>query len=222
MILGIDTSGPTVSLAIYVSNEIIAENTLPGARSHLENLLPGLDSMLEPRKLAAKDIQGIAIGLGPGSFTGTRVGIAAARAFAQALAIPILGMSSLDVIAWQAGAGTAHIIAATDARRNEAYRAIYLNTDSGPHRISDYETESARAILEESTMLERVILAGNAYDAYPILNESELITAPRETWEPKAATLCRILGDRLMNGESSELVEITPIYIRPSDAELAC
>lgn len=223
MILGIDTSGPTGSLALSLDDRIVAEGQLVGARSHLENLVPTLVGLLDSINAKVSDIRGIAIGLGPGTFTGTRIGVSTARALCQVLKVPIMGISSLDVIAAQARTEKSYIVVATDARRNEVYRAIYANETTGPKPISQYETRSSQDLMLECHDLgESIFLIGNGLGVYPdLLTQLSFVeSAPADDWEPRAATLCLALGKRMAAGKSAGLDEMVPLYVRPTDAEL--
>lgn len=222
MILGIDTSGPIGSVALMTSDGMLEERSITSERSHLEQLLPLVKDMLRAADVTAADIKGIAVGLGPGTFTGTRIGISTGRALAQTLAIPILGMASLDIIARQIPPQESVMAVAVDARRNEVYRAIYKQANTELDRISEYETRTAIQLIDECRILAPVCLTGNAISAYPELAAKTDIffLAKQDLWMVKASVLCRLLSTRLYAGETSDLADLLPIYVRPSDAEL--
>jgi tRNA threonylcarbamoyl adenosine modification protein YeaZ len=124
LVLGIDTSTPAVSVALVRRGTgVLAESVVVDARRHGELLAQGIRDVLDTAGVTRTDVEGVAVGLGPGPFTGLRVGIVTAATLADALGIPSYGMCSLDAL------GEGARIAVSDARRREVYWARY--DDSG-------------------------------------------------------------------------------------------
>jgi tRNA threonylcarbamoyladenosine biosynthesis protein TsaB len=122
-IVAIETATETIGVAVRTGAGVQAEFVLTGRRRHVESLAPALEHLLAQVGLAAPDLEAIAVDLGPGLFTGLRVGVAAAKGLAQALGLGIVGLSSLEILTSAAGrAGhTGFVLAAIDARRGEVF-----------------------------------------------------------------------------------------------------
>jgi tRNA threonylcarbamoyladenosine biosynthesis protein TsaB len=124
LLLGFDTSTPAVTVALHDGTAVVAERTVVDARRHGELLAPGIAHVLAAAGASASDLTALAVGVGPGPFTGLRVGLMTARALSEALAIPVTGVCSLDILA-AAVTSAEPFVVATDARRKEVYWATY-------------------------------------------------------------------------------------------------
>ena len=127
LLLAFDTSTPAVTVALHDGTAVVAERTIVDGRRHGELLAPGIADVLRVAGASASDMTSIAVGVGPGPFTGLRVGLMTARALSEALGIPVAGVCSLDILAASVNS-TEPFIVATDARRKEVYWATY-NSD---------------------------------------------------------------------------------------------
>lgn len=129
VILAIDTATPAVTAGVVrvddVDVEVLAERVTVGARAHAEQLTPNVVGALADAGLTVDDLDGVVVGCGPGPFTGLRVGMATASAYAHALGLPVRGVCSLDAIAIEIAATAGEILVVTDARRREVYWARY-------------------------------------------------------------------------------------------------
>lgn len=134
LLLAFDTSTPAVTVAVHDGAQVLAARTIVDARRHGELLAPGIAHVLAAVSISASDLTGIAVGVGPGPFTGLRIGLMTARAMGDALAIPVTGVCTLDVLAaavTSAAVMSADVMSvepflvATDARRREVYWATY-------------------------------------------------------------------------------------------------
>ncbi len=124
LLLAFDTSTPAVTVALHDGAQVLVSHTVVDARRHGELLAPGIARVLADASRSASDLTGIAVGVGPGPFTGLRIGLMTARAMGDALNIPVTGVCTLDVIA-AAIASEQPFLVATDARRREVYWATY-------------------------------------------------------------------------------------------------
>jgi tRNA threonylcarbamoyladenosine biosynthesis protein TsaB len=127
LLLAFDTATPAVTVALHDGAAVLAERTVVDARRHGELLAPGIAHVLAVAGASASDLTGIAVGVGPGPFTGLRVGLVTARALGDALSIPVAGVCTLDILAVTAAAvvSAERFVIATDARRREVYWATY-------------------------------------------------------------------------------------------------
>ena len=139
LLLAIDTSTTAITVGLHDGSSVVAERTTLDARAHAEHLAPGIRSALASVDATPEDVTDVVVGIGPGPFTGLRVGIVTGRTFGFALGLPVRGVTSLDAIAheaWLQGR-RGDLLVATDARRKEVYAAAYALADTGATRASD-------------------------------------------------------------------------------------
>ena len=139
IVLGIETSTPQTSIALGTETEILAKVSIAG-RARQEVVAPALDQLLRWTDLDLSKVGGIAVGIGPGLFTGLRVGVETAKTLAQVLHVPIVGITSLDALAYAVRTSHKRIAAVIDGRRGEVFFAVYRSVPGGVVR----ETEHGR------------------------------------------------------------------------------
>jgi len=193
--LGIDTSTPTVSVAL-VRPELVARRDVHANNAHGEVLAALVDEVLRAARVAPADVGAIGVGLGPGPFTGLRVGIVTAAAMADALGVPAYGMCSLDTIRDSSTEGEPYAVM-TDARRRQVYWAVY---DEEGTRIEGPEINAPDELSEHLRGRVRRII-GPASDVV--------------RW-PDAGTIAAHARDCAMRAEAQ--TALTPMYLRRPDA----
>lgn len=142
LMLAIDTSTPAVTVALHDGRRPLAESTTVDARRHTELVAAAIDSVLAQAHRDVEQLTHVVVGVGPGPFTGLRVGLVSARVLAFARGIPVGGLCSLDILAHQAwqehgDALGQSLVVATDARRKEVYSARYAVSGAGIRRVSE-------------------------------------------------------------------------------------
>jgi tRNA threonylcarbamoyl adenosine modification protein YeaZ len=204
LLLALDTATPAVTVALHDGDAVVAEESSLDGRRHGELLAVFIDKALRSAGVGREDLTAVAVGTGPGPYTGLRAGLVTARVLASALGIRIDGVCSLDVIA--AGARTeaagAEFLVATDARRREVYWARYSadgQRRSGPHVSRPADLPPGLAVAGEAALI------------YP-----ELGDRPLSPPFPSAAELAAIAAGRLVRGEAPQPAE--PLYLRRPDA----
>jgi tRNA threonylcarbamoyladenosine biosynthesis protein TsaB len=135
MLLAIETASPDVSVALHDGTQVIASQSLSIGSRHAEALLPAINHLLDQCGRSLTELTHLAVDRGPGLFTGLRVGLATARALAFALDVPLVGVSSLEAIAFDGARNGETVIAVLDARRKEVYAAAYSVTDGVPSQL---------------------------------------------------------------------------------------
>lgn len=226
LILSIDTATPCSSVALTLGTRqdgrVIAAFSLTGKVTHSRRLLSVIDLLMAETARTWQDIDGIAISLGPGSFTGLRIGMATAKGLAAAAGKVLIGISTLDALASKCVSDKL-ICAVLDARKKEVYAAFYRVGDDGlVTRVSDQAVLPPKDLAAQ--VMEPVVMVGDGASAYGELFQSLLgervVLAPAQLHEPSAASLGLLAGEKLLRGELLDLAEGVPTYIRSSDAEL--
>lgn len=226
LVLGIDTATLVCSVGLSQKGKTVGEYTLNIKKTHSQRLLPLIHQLLEATGFQARDIQGIAVACGPGSFTGIRIGIATAKGLAQALEVPLVGIPTLDIIAAQFLHTDYLVCPILDARRQQVYTAFYRNCDHAPRRISEYMALSLDSLAEllRPYPQQGFLFPGDALHFYEdILRErlGDRLLALPEPYRLNRGSLAAFLGhERLSLGADSELYSLTPLYVRQPEAEL--
>ncbi|MEY9927960.1 tRNA threonylcarbamoyl adenosine modification protein YeaZ [Catenulispora sp. GP43] len=205
LLLAFDTATPAITVALHDGADILAESTTVDARRTGELLAPGITAVLTAAGRKPGELTGVAVGVGPGPFTGLRVGLVTARALGDALGIPVHGVCTLDVVAYQTGS-TEPFAVATDARRKEVYWAQYTD-----HLTRSTEPDVAHpALIAER--LTGLPVAGEGARLYP-----DAFPTAIEPRHPSAAALAELTIKRLQSDPGSLLFP-EPLYLRRPDA----
>lgn len=202
MLLSFDTATSLVTVALHDGDDVVAERLSEIPMKHGEHLAPLIEALLTDNGLVRQDLTAIAVGVGPGPFTGMRVGLVTARTLGHVLEIPVYGVCTLDVIAIEAidtGAVSGDFLVATDARRKEVYLAAYDDLGrrlDGPVVAKPADVPSGLPVTGEGALL------------YP--EHFPHAVAPNR---PSAGWLARVVAE-----ERAELLDPEPLYLRRPDA----
>lgn len=232
-VLGFDTSAQVTSLALCQgggpgqTTRVLIEQHVPADNRHAETLLPSLKAMLEEAGWSLEQLDAIAVGVGPGSFTGVRVGVATAKGLGLALHKPVFPVVSLEALAHEAlrASDNARIAACLDAFKGELFCAVYkregaeLRAELAPfHAVPEAVREGLAAV----SGAEPLTLVGAGVTRYPEL----LADAPAafqvlsNIAAPRASIVAELAAARFARREIPELARVAPIYLRDSDAQL--
>ena len=224
IVVGIDTSTPQVSVAIGTEREILGRIQVAG-RARQEAVTPALRRLLDWTGVDLGQVGGFAVGVGPGLYTGLRVGVETAKTLAQVAKAPIVGLVSLDVLAYAVRFTTRSIVAAIDARRGEVFWATYRHAPGGVMRQTPYAVARPEALVAElMASPEDVLLVGDGAMLYR--EQLEELGAHAEfaspaSAHPDAAQLVELAVPRFLREEHDRLFDVVPMYLRKSDAEIA-
>ena len=222
-ILGIDTSTMAANVAVLEDDKLICEYTINTKKTHSQKLMPMIENMLKLSDLEIKDIDAIAICVGPGSFTGLRIGMATAKAMAHVNNIPLIGVNSLEILGTNMDLCNRKICSILDAQRNQVYMNKYILEDNKIKELEEISIKPIDELLEElSSSDEQWVLVGEAVYKYKEKIESiSNITIPSPANNiTKASSLCLVGRDKMLaNEDVYNCYDINPMYIRQSQAE---
>ncbi|HIE52797.1 MAG TPA: tRNA (adenosine(37)-N6)-threonylcarbamoyltransferase complex dimerization subunit type 1 TsaB [Armatimonadetes bacterium] len=225
-ILGMETSTPLASVAVLSAQGLLGEVSFRCHQTLAQRLILCLQQLLAEIGLTVADLEGIAVSRGPGSFTSVRVGMATAKGLAQALSLPLVGVSALDALAMGLPDGEAILLCPLlKAPKRHFYTALYQReAPDAVRRVAPYALLSLEELALRLMEREQPVLVGGP------LTEEERIQlqehsgvaihwAPTSLSLPRAALVAELGRQRLMKGERDELFRLLPLYVKPSEPE---
>lgn len=224
IVVGIDTSTPQTSVAIGTERGILGRLEIAG-RARQESVTPALQQLLAWTGVELRQVGGFVVGVGPGLFTGLRVGVETAKTLAQVTRTPIIGLASIDALAYAVRHTSRMIAAVIDARRSEVFSALYRAVPGGVVRLSDPVVQRPEALAAELEAHPGEVLAvGDGAilyaDMLPELGARVTLASPAQA-HPDAACLVELAVPRFLREEHDHLFDVVPMYLRKSDAEIA-
>jgi tRNA threonylcarbamoyladenosine biosynthesis protein TsaB len=224
LVLGIETATPQVSVAIGGHEGVLGLFEVARGRHHAEALIPSIDFICRQTGLTMRDIGVVAVDIGPGLFTGMRVGIAAAKAIAQALRVPMIGISSLDLLAFPQRRAERLVVPVIDARRGEVYYAAYRSVPGGVQRVVEPTVASPDDVIADLVARsDEVLCVGDGARIYADRIRAAVTKvdlADQASPYPSAAPLVRLAHARAMREEWVQPSAIEPMYLRKPDAQI--
>jgi tRNA threonylcarbamoyladenosine biosynthesis protein TsaB len=226
-ILAFDTSTNISSIAIADELGIIGEYNLTHKMDLSQRMMPNILALLKDCKLSMKDLDAVAVSLGPGSFTGLRIGVVTAKTLAQALNVHVTGTVSLDVLALQFDYLPRKLICPIiKVKKGEVYYAFYRTHMGQMERISEYQADPVEKLIEYAGQIEggEIIFCGDALSAnMSALQEGlgdRFIPAPAWLRYPKASVLALEGLRKIAAGSADDPLSLVPFYIRKSTPEI--
>jgi tRNA threonylcarbamoyladenosine biosynthesis protein TsaB len=225
IVLGLDTATPQVGCALGDDDGPVASFQLSRGRRHAETLVPAIDSLCRQSGIDLGDVGAVAVDIGPGLFTGLRVGVATGKALASALGIPMVGLVSLDLLAYphRRLARERLVASVIDARRGEVFWAWYRAVPGGVQRITDYSVSSPDDMAAELVALGESTLAvgDGAWRYRQRLAEVEDVEVgePGSAF-PSAAVLVELAHPLAVREEFVTPGELAPLYLRQADVRI--
>ncbi len=223
-ILALDSSSVAASVAILEEDKLLSEIVINYQRTHSEKLVPMIQEALTYCGLKPKDIDIFASTLGPGSFTGLRIGITTIKAMAQALDKPVVGISTLEALAYQFPYCNKLLCPIIDAQREMVYTALYRWHDQGLEELMKpqvIELKQLVGLLKDRG--QGILFSGDAVALYKSLIKDEMGAAagfPPQSWViARAAAVAELAHIKIAAGEVQGAADLLPIYMRKSQAE---
>jgi tRNA threonylcarbamoyladenosine biosynthesis protein TsaB len=192
-------------------------------KRHAETLAPAIEFLCRQTRVELKDLGAVAVDIGPGMFTGLRVGIAAGKALAHARRLPMIGIPSLDLLAFQPRFSSRRIVCAIDAGRGEIFHASYRQSPGGVQRITDLAVGSAEDLATELGALdEPILLTGDGALRYRGAFEgiTRLEVGDSGVAHPSAGSLVQLAHAKALREDFVTPAELAPLYLRKPDAEI--
>ena len=223
LIAGIDTATAQVSVAVGGHEGVLASTQSVRGRQHAEILTPSIEFVCRQARIELSEISVVAVDLGPGLFTGLRVGVAAAKAMAHALGVPMIGVRSLDLLAFPVRFTSRLIVATIDARRGELFYAFYRQVPGGVQRISEHFVGSPEDLASElMAASEECLLVGDGAiryrEVFEGLKKCEIVEEGFAY--PSASSLVLLAHAKALREDWVKPWDLQPLYLRKPDAEI--
>ncbi len=217
-ILALETSGTAGSSAALDNQKLLGELLLPADRRSAQTLQPVVKQLLEQTGWRPADVEVVAVTVGPGSFTGLRIGVTAAKTFAYAVQAKVVAVGTLDVVAAQVDAHAGRVFAVLDAGRNQLYASGYaIEAGATPVPLGAPTIVDTDAWLAERRAGD--IVCGPPLEKLSPRLPAGVIAASSDRWQPRAATVGQLAFARAAAGEFDDLWQLVPSYVRLSAAE---
>jgi tRNA threonylcarbamoyladenosine biosynthesis protein TsaB len=214
-VLAVETSSLAGGVALLDDERLVAEYLLDVSVTHSERLMSAVDRVLADARWTARELTGLAVAIGPGSFTGLRIAVSTVKGLALALDLPIAAVPTLDAMAAALPWAALPVCPVLDARKGEVYASRYRWDGRAMQREWEYLALSPEELAERLT--EPVILAGDGASSIRSPH-ARLVPPPRRL--PSPACVGTLGVDRLRRGETVGAAALAPLYLRPSEAEL--
>ncbi len=225
-ILGIDTSTKICSLGLIEEEAILIEYTFNNLqKKHSSVLMPAIKDIFEKVNLKLQDIDGIAVSLGPGSFTGLRISLGVAKGLSYASSLPLLGIPTLDALAFSLKGVPCLICPILDAKKDEIYNVVFRGGNNFK-KVMDYKCEDINSLLIRlSSLKEKIIFIGEGLIRYQeIIKEKigkdALFIDPQLVFS-RGANIAFLGLEKLKKGKKDNVSTLSPLYLRKSEAEMA-
>lgn len=221
-ILGIDTSTESLGVALIEDgNLLLSSETVLGMR-HSRDLIPTIKEMLNKASLAIGDVNGFAVGLGPGSFTGLRIGVTAAKTLSLISGKPVVGVPTLDVIACNGYYYPGAICPIMDARKRLVYAAIYDRGRAGLKRRSGYLLLPVEELLKK--VKKKTLFLGDGVNLYgntiKKIKRAKAEFAPCRLWLPRPDNVAMLGWNRLKRGRKDDTLRMVPMYLHSKECNI--
>jgi tRNA threonylcarbamoyladenosine biosynthesis protein TsaB len=221
--LAIETSTPVSGVALAKDNRLLAEINVQTGNTHSERLMPQIEKLFALGGVTPQEVEAIAVSIGPGSFTGLRIGLTTAKALAYAWGKAIVGVPTLEALAYGCPAGVGWVAAMLDAQKGRVYQALYqwrsgVLAEIAPVRIVD----AKQALQEMAELPEPVMIVGESAREYAEMAASfgeKIFLAPEQAIMPRSASVAFLGLLKMRAGLAVAAVDLTPLYVRRPEAE---
>jgi tRNA threonylcarbamoyladenosine biosynthesis protein TsaB len=226
-ILAIDTSNFALGVAVCTEEKVLGEYTTNLKKNHSIRLMPAISQLLDEVEVDPAELSAIVVARGPGSYTGVRIGVATAKSMAWSLNIPLIGISSLEALAWNAAHFPGWIVPLFDARRGQVYTGVYKMSPEGGVELQEEERivllTQALEEWKDRGEEEPILFLGDdvAIHKETIIDRmgSRAVFAPLSYHVPRAAHLAAAGWRKLRADQIEDTETFTPVYLQLAEAE---
>jgi len=221
LILGIETATPQISVALGGHEGVIGLVEIARGRRHAETLVPAIEFLTAQTGIALDEISVIAVDIGPGLFTGMRVGLAAAKALAQALRTPMIGLSSLDLLAFPHRRSDRVVVPVVDARKGEIFSAMYRQVPGGLQQVAPPTVGTVDDLVADLlARSQEVLCVGDGALRYKEQICEGYHCEFADEASPSAGPLVQLAHAKALREDWAQPADIHPLYLRAPDAEI--
>ena len=218
--LALETSGRTGSVALAQDGALLAEEQFSHGLKHAAGIVPIIDRLCRARGWRPRDLDEIFVSVGPGSFTGLRVGVTVAKALALAAGAKVVAVPSVEVLVRNAPTGWRHAVVVLDAKRDQIFTAAFDNREGTPAVREAAHLGDLRSILERTPRPVHLIGEGIPYHQQFIpIDDPGVIVTPSGLWQARAAAVVEVGYQLARQGAFVEPDVLAPLYIRRPEAE---
>ncbi len=221
IILGIESASTQGGVALVGAGGVVAEYVLNVEATYAERLMPAIDRVLYDARMTIPEVEGLAVSIGPGSFTGLRIGLSTVKGLALATGKPVVGVPTLHALAWSLPYCRYPVCSILDARKQEVYCALF------EYQGSNLVCLMEETVLDPEALAKRIdrptLFVGDGWRVYgPFFQETlgRLAIPPPACRGASPAAVAALGRLRLLQGEKDAVENLVPRYIRPSEAEL--
>jgi len=220
-ILSIDTSSHQLSMAVSEDKNILYKSIVSLNGNLSSKIIKNIERVLEKSKMLVKDLDGFAVGLGPGSFTGLRVGMATIKGLAFIDRKPIVGVSSLDIIAMNVSCDDVPICVLCDAKRDMVYACLYHKKDDRLDKKSDYMLLHVQELLKK--VGQKSIFIGDGINLYRKeiqKSRKAIVCVDEKDWYPDAKHIVALTYANFKKRRTNKGDQLVPLYLYPEDCQV--
>lgn len=221
MLIAIDTSSLVLSCALAEEDRLIAEWTVQRKLTHSEQLVPHMDALMKEAGVKRSDITAVAVSTGPGSFTGLRIGLATAKMAALVWKVPLVGVDTLEGLAWNMAGSHTFVLPLMDAQRGNVYAALYGAYEHMWKEMPEQVGKAKNIIAAAAAHGGPVVAVGEAAEMHQEeLLSAGILLAPPHQRVSRAGSIAMAAMEKLKQGIHDDPMTLLPNYIRRSEAEV--
>lgn len=215
--LALETSGRVGSVALVRDGVVVDERTYPHGLQHATALVPLLDAICRDHAIASRDLRELYVSIGPGSFTGLRVGVTLAKTLAFATGARLVAVPSLDALAENAPADARNLVVLLDAKRGQVFAARYVRDGDAWRVVEPARLDRLATFLAAAPR--PVTLLGEGVKYQPVADAAGVMPADESTWIARASVVARLGAEIAARGEFTSPHALVPRYVRLVEAE---
>lgn len=218
--LAIETSGRVGSVAVVEGDRLVAEETFPHGLKNAAGIVPILDRLVRARGWTPRDVQQLYLSIGPGSFTGLRIGVTLAKTMALVTGAKLVAVPTVQVLAANAPADARHLIIVLDAKRDQVFTARFERGPRGWIEREPAHLDNLSAMLTRSPRPVWLLGEGIPYhEKFVPREDAGVFLSPTDTWQARASIVARLGMKMAADQQFTDPFQLTPLYVRKPEAE---